>query len=234
MHFGIETTTQTKSCLQISLSSYSPAIVMYLTHGSAWYPLFSMILRYRTWSINKKMLETAMTFLTLDQEDQMLLKKGNKNIFNIYREQWYIAFPKRKCQIRKTSKTNKFRFHTKTSPAPSLGYLANMLKMNTSLHPQSKNNLALIVCTGKHGESSVLHDNTKQLIYSNHEFSAAISPMDSPLGCNLKWTAFKPQLVDLSTSHSQLSGLTTREEEMAMLFCTCMCMCWNGFSTSGH
>lgn len=30
---------------QINLNSYSPAIVMYLTHGSAWYPLFSIILR---------------------------------------------------------------------------------------------------------------------------------------------------------------------------------------------
>ena len=36
------------SVLYISLSSYSPAIVMYRTHGRAWYPLFSMILRYRT------------------------------------------------------------------------------------------------------------------------------------------------------------------------------------------
>lgn len=35
--------------LYISLSSYSPAIVMYLTHGRDWYPLFSIILRYRTW-----------------------------------------------------------------------------------------------------------------------------------------------------------------------------------------
>lgn len=37
-----------KLCLHISRSSYSPAIVMYLTHGRAWYPLFSIILRYRT------------------------------------------------------------------------------------------------------------------------------------------------------------------------------------------
>lgn len=27
----------------------SPCCVMYRTHGSAWYPLFSTILRYRTW-----------------------------------------------------------------------------------------------------------------------------------------------------------------------------------------
>lgn len=39
-------------CIYISLSSYSPAIVMYLTHGRAWYPLFSMIFRYRTYKIH--------------------------------------------------------------------------------------------------------------------------------------------------------------------------------------
>lgn len=34
------------------LISYSPAVVMYLTHGSAWYPLFSMTLRYRTCNVH--------------------------------------------------------------------------------------------------------------------------------------------------------------------------------------
>ena len=42
-------------CYDISLSSYSPATVMYLTHGKAWYPLFSMIFRYRTCTSNWKL-----------------------------------------------------------------------------------------------------------------------------------------------------------------------------------
>ena len=41
----VDMKTSSTCNFHISLNSYSPAMVMYLTHGRAWYPLFSMIFR---------------------------------------------------------------------------------------------------------------------------------------------------------------------------------------------
>lgn len=57
---------------QMSLNSYSPAIVMYLTHGRAWYPLFSMILRYRTC---KKKKEDNWTRRLAERNCQLTMPK---------------------------------------------------------------------------------------------------------------------------------------------------------------
>ena len=46
--FGEFQTPNEETRSQISLSSYSPAIVIYFTHGRASYPLFSIIFKYLT------------------------------------------------------------------------------------------------------------------------------------------------------------------------------------------